>query len=232
MKNIFLWMLFFSLPLFAQVNQLDAQGKRHGLWQGTYAESGRIRYEGKFEHGLETGIFTYYDDTKAKSVIATRDFSKEPNAAWTVYYDQQKNIVSHGLLRNKVPSGQWVYFHKASKDTKTVENYVDGKLDGIRKDYNRNGQLAESAAYKKGVLHGPYRKFSEKGAAMEEVEYVNGLIEGPAIYRDGTGQISSKGTYKAGRKDGVWEIYQKGKLLKKEKHPLVRKFAKRPAKKP
>ena len=232
MKKLLLLALLCGFTAIAQVNQLDADGKRHGLWRGTFEESGRVRYEGTFDHGRETGIFTYYDDTKAHPVMATRDFTKGPDSVWTVYYDQQKHVVSQGMLRGKQPSGTWVYFHKASKDTMTVEHYADGKLDGIRKVFYRSKSPAEMVSYKNGVLHGPYRKYSEKGSVMEEVNYVNGLIEGPAVYRDGSGALISKGNYKGGRKDGIWEIYRDGKLHKKEKHPQVRKFAKRPAKKP
>ncbi len=232
MNKFFLLFLIIGISVNAQVNQFDAEGKRHGLWKGTFEESGRVRYEGTFEHGRETGIFTYYDDTKAHPVIATRNFSKGPDSVWTIYYDQQKNVVSQGMLKGKLPHGTWVYFHKASKDTMTVEKYANGKLDGVRKVFYRSKSPAETVSYKNGVLHGPYRKYSEKGAVMEEVNYVNGLIEGPAVYRDGAGVLISRGNYKGGRKDGIWEVYREGKLYKKEKHPQVRKFAKRPPKKP
>ena len=232
MYRISILLLFFAVAGFAQVNQMDTEGRRHGLWQGKFEESGRVRYEGTFDHGRETGVFTYYDDTKAHPVIATRDFTKGPDAVWAVFYDQQKNIVSQGALQNKKPSGKWVYYHKASKDTMTVEHYMEGTLDGVRTTYYRNGQIAEQEHYKNGKLHGSYKKYSEKGDVMEEVNYVNGLTEGPAVYRDGAGKIVTRGNYKGGKKDGLWEVYRDGKFLKKEKHPQVRKFAKRPAKKP
>lgn len=225
-------MFVVSISAFGQVNQFDKDGKRHGLWRGTFEPSGRVRYEGNFEHGKEAGVFTYYDDTKAHPVIATRDFSKGPDAVWAVFFDQQKNIVSQGTLKNRQPDGRWVYFHKASKDTMTVEHYKDGKLDGERKVYYRNKALAETSNYKAGKLHGPYLKYSEKGAVLEEVNYVEGVLQGAAVYRDGAGQIASKGNYRDGQKHGTWEIYRGGKLLRTEKHPMQRKFEKRPVKKP
>jgi hypothetical protein len=49
----------------------------------------RPRYEGlsSMEKKLE---FQFYDDTKAKSIIATREFNSTDNSAHTVFYDQAK----------------------------------------------------------------------------------------------------------------------------------------------
>ena len=44
------------------INQLDAQGKKHGIWKGTYSDTGRPRYEGTFEHGKELGTFRFFDN--------------------------------------------------------------------------------------------------------------------------------------------------------------------------
>jgi len=60
-----------------KINQLDDKGNRHGLWKGTYKESNRVRYEGTFNRGNETGGFLkYFDDTKAASVNCNQRFFK------------------------------------------------------------------------------------------------------------------------------------------------------------
>src|SRR5574343_995801 len=83
--------LFLTISAFAQdkINQLDDQGNRHGLWKGTHKETNRPRYEGTFNHGKETGVFKYFDDTKAGTVIATRDFSKGDGSCYAIFYDQK-----------------------------------------------------------------------------------------------------------------------------------------------
>jgi hypothetical protein len=43
----------------------------------------RLRYEGTFEHGKKLS-FSFYD-TKAKSIIATREFNAIDNSAYTVF---------------------------------------------------------------------------------------------------------------------------------------------------
>jgi hypothetical protein len=91
MKYIFLY-LFQTVILFAQdYNKLDENGKKHGLWKGIYEESKRPRYEGAFDHGKETGLFKFFDDTKTGTVIATRDFSANDNSCYTIFYNQKAN---------------------------------------------------------------------------------------------------------------------------------------------
>ena len=66
---------------------------------------------------------------------------------------------------------------------------------------------------------------------LEEVTFTNGKENGPAIYRNPDGTLASKGRYENGSKKGVWEFYANGKLEKKEKYPLQRKFQKLPPRK-
>ncbi|RZJ24605.1 MAG: hypothetical protein EOO48_14345 [Flavobacterium sp.] len=233
MKNalIAFFILFVSIPAFAQdLNKLDANGKKDGPWKGYFDESKRVKYEGTFSHGNETGVFTFYDDTKAHSVLATRDFTKGNGAAYTIFYDAKKNKVSEGNFVNRQYEGQWTYYHEESPAVMSIENYKAGKLNGVRKVFYKSGKLAEEENYLNGVRNGAYKKYAENGTVLEESSYKNGQPEGLAIYRNPDNTIASKGPYANGQKKGVWEFYEGGKLKKKEKYPLVKKFAKRPYK--
>ena len=204
------------------INKIDEKGLRHGPWKGLFDESKRVRYEGTFNHGKETGIFTFYDDTKVHTVVATRDFSK-PNQAYTTFYDPKKNIVSEGNVVNKAYDGKWTYYHHQSKKVMTVEYYKNGKLDGKRLVYFTNGKVAEETNYNDGIKHGAYRKYTDKEILLEDSMFVNGEYHGPAVFRDGDGDLASKGMFKNGAKNGIWEFYEDGKLVKKEKYPLKKK---------
>jgi len=225
-KAIFFFTLMLSAISFAQENQVDAAGKKHGPWKGYFEESKRVKYEGTFDHGKETGTFTFYDDTKAHTVVATRDFSKGNGSAYTIFFDPKKNKVSEGNVVNKKYEGEWKYYHEASPAVMTIENYKAGKLNGSRKVYYKSGKIAEEENYVNGIREGVYKKYTEKGVVLEEVNYKNGQPEGIAIYRDSDGNIASKGPYVNGQKKGIWEFYEGGKLKKKEKYPVTRKFAK------
>lgn len=198
-------------------NKFDDKGKRHGVWKGIYEKSKRPRYEGTFNHGKEVGIFNYFDDTKAGTIIATRDFSKGDGSCYVVFYDQKKNKVSEGKLMNKLSEGEWKYYHFESDQIMTVENYKAGKLNGVKKVYYRSGSLAEQANYVNGALEGVYKKFAENDTVLEELNYKNGQLHGVAIFYDGKGKVNLKGEYKNNRKWGYWETYEDGKLVKTEK---------------
>ncbi|RYJ50933.1 hypothetical protein DR871_013460 [Flavobacterium petrolei] len=195
-------------------NKLDAKGKKHGVWKGFYAESKRSRYEGTFEHGKEIGIFNFFDDTKAKSIIATREFNAKDNSAYTIFYDQNKNKVSEGKVVNKVFEGQWKYYHLASKNIMTTEYYSKGKLEGLRTVFYLSGKIAEEINYKNNLKNGFYKKYTEKGILLEESIFKNDQYSGLAIFRDSDGNMVSKGQFVNGKKAGIWQFFEKGELVK------------------
>lgn len=216
---ITLFVLLNCLSVYSQVNenQLDDKGKRHGVWKGIYKDSKRPRYEGIFSHGKEIGVFNYFDDTKAGTIIATRDFSKGDGSCFAIFYNQKRNKVSEGLLKNKLPEGEWKYYHFESDQLMSVENYKQGKLNGIKKVFYKDGSLAEVATYVNGKIDGLYKKYAENETILEEINYKNGKLDGPALYYDGKGDINVKGQFKNDRKWGYWETYENGKLVSKEK---------------
>jgi antitoxin component YwqK of YwqJK toxin-antitoxin module len=229
MKSIIFLFFFNTLFSLAQTdfNKLDNNGKKHGVWKGLYPESKRVRYEGTFEHGKEVGIFNYYDDTKAQSLIATREFTAKDNSVYTIFYDQRKNKVSEGKQVNKLFEGQWKYYHQNSKEVMTIENYKNGKLEGLRTVFYPSTKIAEETNYSNGKKNGLYKKYSEKDAVvLEESNYKNGEYDGLAIYRDPLGNIVAQGKYVNGKKKGIWQFYENGKLVSEENMSKVKKVVK------
>ena len=218
-KIVFLFLLFGAFIANAQdkINQLDDKGNRHGLWRGTHKESNRVRYEGTFDHGKETGIFKYFDDTKAGTVIATRDFSKGDGSCYAVFYDQKGNKVSEGKLVNKLPEGEWKYYHFESKQLMSQEYYKDGKLDGVRKVFYKDGTIAEETNYKLGTKVGTSKTYSEKGQLIDSHIYKNGQYDGVASYYDGLGNKMYEGNYVNGKRVGTWKFFEKNKVIKQVK---------------
>jgi len=217
-----------ALPLCAQeFNKLDENGNKNGVWNGIYPESKRPRYEGTFDHGKEVGIFKFFDDTKAGTVIATREFNSNDNSCYTIFYSQKSNKVSEGKVVNKQFEGEWKYYHEDSPVIMTLEFYTKGKLNGIRKVFYLSGKIAEETSYIDGVKEGPYKNYTEDGVVMEETVYKNGEYDGPAIFRDPVGHLASQGTYKNGKKVGMWKVFEKGKLKDVNMNKQGKKFQKR-----
>lgn len=203
-----------SLQAQSNSNNLDASGKKDGLWKGFYEGSKRPRYEGNFSHGKEIGVFKFFDDTKLGSVIATREFNAANNIAYTIFYDQANNKVSEGKAVNKLFEGEWKYYHQASQVVMTIENYRKGKLEGLRSVYYPNGKIAEETNYKNNLKDGTYKKYSENGTLLEESVYTNNNYNGLAVFKDPDGNVVSKGNFVNGKKSGIWQFYVKGKQVK------------------
>jgi antitoxin component YwqK of YwqJK toxin-antitoxin module len=205
--------LLISVSVFSQeLNKLDENGKKHGLWKGLYEESKRPRYEGTFEHGKEVGMFNFFDDTKAGTVIATRAFNSIDNSCYTIFYNQNKNKVSEGKVVNKQFEGEWKYYHEDLPSIMTFEPYVNGKLNGIRKVFYKSGVIAEETTYKDGIKNGAYKSYAENGIFLEESIYTNDQYNGMAIFKNVDNQIAAQGLFKNGKKIGIWKILVKGKL--------------------
>ena len=224
----FIFLIFFGINSQGQTefNKLDDKGNKNGLWKGFYEESKRPRYEGTFNHGKEVGVFTYFDDTKTQSIIATREFSKTDNSAYTIFYDQKKNIVSEGKVIGKIHEGPWKYYHENSKVIMTLENYKNGNLEGLRCVYYPSGKIAEETNYKNNIKDGFYKKYAEKGILLEDSNYKNGEFHGPAVYKDPEGNIVAKGIYKEGKKVGIWQFFINGKFDHEENMSVHKKKSK------
>jgi antitoxin component YwqK of YwqJK toxin-antitoxin module len=218
MKNvILLFLLSFSVYAQDNINQFDAKGNRHGLWKGTHKETNRPRYEGVFNHGKETGVFKYFDDTKAGAIIATRDFSVGDGSCYAIFYDQKGNKVSEGKLQNKIPNGTWKYYHLESKTIMTIESYKNGKLDGTKKIFYNNSMLAEETNYSLGIKNGIAKTFAENGKPLDSHSYKNGQYQGLASYYDGNGNKMYEGNYANGKRVGLWKFFEQNKVIKEVK---------------
>lgn len=214
MKKFWILFLISSVAFAQEFNKLDANGKKDGVWKGTYEISKRPRYEGTFSHGKETGIFKFFDDTKKGDVIATRDFSANDGSAYTIFYDQNKNKVSEGKVIGKKYEGEWKYYHKASKIIMITENYKNGKLEGLRTVFYPNSKIAEEMTYKNGLKEGIYKSFGQNGSPLELTTFKNNQYDGDAVFYDVDGVVASKGKFLKGKKTGRWQFFEKGKLVK------------------
>ncbi|MEC4005341.1 hypothetical protein OX283_011795 [Flavobacterium sp. SUN052] len=230
MKYLFLFFIFTTSFFAQEVNKLDEKGKKEGLWKGSYEASKRPRYEGNFRHGKEVGMFKFFDDTAAGTLIATREFSTKDNSCYTIFYNQKGSKVSEGKVVNKEYEGEWKYYHENSPQVMTIENYLNGKLDGLRTVFYLSGKIAEETNYKLGKKNGTYKQYAENGIILEESNYKNGEYDGLSTSRNAQNVVLSKGNFVNGKKEGIWEIMnEKGKIVKINMSKLKqRKFVKKP----
>lgn len=213
--------LIFSIPGFSQnpINQNDENGKRHGLWIKTFPNSKQVRYEGVFEHGKEIGEFKFYCDNCKNQPAVVKNFAGKDDMADVKYFTPKGKLVSEGKMKLKDRIGEWIYYHKNSKEVMTREFYKNGKLDGVVTTYYPNGKITEEINYSNGLKEGANNYYSYEGVLLKKLLYKNDKLHGPAIYYDGYGKILHEGAYKNGRQNGIWKNYEDGKLISEESFP-------------
>jgi antitoxin component YwqK of YwqJK toxin-antitoxin module len=54
---------------------------------------------------------------------------------YTIYFMINQNKVSEGKVINRGFEGEWKYYHQGSAVIMTKENYIKGKLEGLRTVY-------------------------------------------------------------------------------------------------
>ncbi len=217
-KHKYIYTFIFTIILtisFSQntINQLDEFGKRHGVWTKNFSDTNQKRYEGTFNHGKEIGTFKYYKLLKGKSVLsAIKEFNSTNTIALVTFFTSTKKVVSKGKMNGKLFVGEWIYYHKNSDAVMLIENYNNnGKLEGERKVFYKNGVTAEFANYKDGMLNGEARYFSEGNKVLRIANYKNGLFHGLYKVFGPKGKIITKGEYKDDDKIGLWYYLKDGK---------------------
>ena len=99
----------------------------------------------------------------------------------------------------------------------SIEFYKDGKLEGNRKVFYKDGTIAEDTNYKAGIKEGTSKTYSDKGKLIDEHIYKNGQYEGLASYYDGNGSKMYEGNYVNGKRVGNWKFFENNKVIKEVK---------------
>jgi antitoxin component YwqK of YwqJK toxin-antitoxin module len=209
------------LNCFAQgeVNQVDANNLRHGLWKKYFPGTQQLRYEGTFEHGKEVGTFKFYCESCKSQPMVIKEFSSKDNTADVKYFTVSGKLVSEGKMVGKKRIGEWVYYHEKSKGVMTREQYVDDKLHGKKYTYYPNGQVTEEINYENGVMQGDNLYYAPDGVLLKKLKYLDNELHGEAFYYDAYGNVTIKGYYKNGKKHGLWQYFKDGKVTLEETFP-------------
>lgn len=210
------------------INQFDADGKRHGIWKKHFKGTKVLRYEGQFLHGKEVGEFKFYENENGRPVLAaTKMFNETDGTAQVKFLNPQGKLISEGQMKGKAYVGTWNYYQNNGKSLLTTEHYNDnGELHGERLVYYENGQIAEMKHYVNGKLHGESKWYSEANVVLKTYNYVNGELHGPAKYYNPQGELITEGQYKHDKKTGIWKFYEEGKLIEEKDFTYKPKYIK------
>ncbi len=210
---------FFTVQSQEDINQLDAQGARHGLWKKKYPDSDQLRYEGTFEHGKEVGVFKFYCEDCGKQPTAIRTFNKKDKSVFVQYFTAKGKLVSEGGMVDRDREGEWKYYHEKSDRVMSREFYKNGKLNGTQTTYYPDGAKTEELNFVNDVREGENLYYSPEGVVIKKLQYRNGQLQGPAFYYDASGVLVIEGFYKDGQKHGLWKYFKNGVLELEETYP-------------
>lgn len=201
------------------INQFDAQGKRHGLWKKHYEDSQQLRYQGTFKHGQEVGIFKFYKPDSEDQPAATKTYTSKSDTVILKFYNNDGILITQGKLLHKKRVGEWNYFH-TNTQLMMQEHYANGQLDGWKVVYYENGQVTSKKKYKNGRLNGLKLMYSKNGQLLAKYHYNRDTLEGYSKVFTVEGDLISEGNYKNGQRDGKWKFFTEGKLDSVQTYPL------------
>lgn len=225
----FIFLIITSIGFAQDINQLDANGKRHGIWKKKYDKTNILRYEGEFFHGKEIGLFKFYKKRSNKAVLtATKQFNENNNIAEVKFFTTLGKVISEGQMDGKTFIGEWKYYQKNSKRLLILEHFDNqGKLIGERLIYYKNGEISEKQNYKNGELHGLSLWYSESKILLKEYIYENGELHGMSKFYNAVGDLIVEGAYKRGKKDGIWKYYENGELIDEKDFSYKQQYIKK-----
>lgn len=202
-----------SLSLSAQINQLDAKGKKIGFWKKTDS-LGVVKYEGTFiSGGIPQGKFTYYYDNGLKKAETT--FSEKGLVARTLtFHPDGLKKMSEGKYVNEKKDSVWNYYNTEGTLIST-EVYTKGVKNGAFISYFPNGQKTEEKTYKNDTLNGVHQMYFEDGKLRSKVTFVKGKEQGIATYYQSDGKKQAEGKYVDGLRQGAWIFYKPDGTLEK-----------------
>jgi antitoxin component YwqK of YwqJK toxin-antitoxin module len=203
---LFLLLVVFSISGSAQKDQMpkDADGRKHGEWE-RYHDNGKLRYTGRFEHGVEVDTFYFYFDNG--SLRATNVFDSEtPGLCYSQQFGQGEKLAAEGHYLNTKRSGEWV-FYDAQGRVLSKEVFKDGLKEGTSIIYHENGEIAETLVYKSDKREGKWELYYESGNIKMKGTYANDLLQGPTYLFEAAGHLRAKGQYNKGLMAGRWKFY-------------------------
>lgn len=192
------------------INQVDAKGRKQGLWSKTNPVSG-MRYEGTFKDDMPQGKFLYWN--QGDTLVSEAFYFRGGYASHTRFFYPDGAVMAEGYYLEKQKDSVWRYFSPDGRLLKE-ESFERGLLNGALKVYDSAGRILQRQTWFRGLRNGPWFEHDENG--YQAYTYKLNLSHGPysVRYPDSTRHI--EGTYEDGRKQGLWSFYLPDGTLYKE----------------
>ncbi len=171
-----------------KINRKDKNNWKQGRWF-TFYPAGSIKLEGTYVDDKKNGYFKEYSETG--DLLSVSKYVND------VRQEQAEEITKLTVLNEYYPDGK----------IKISGTYRNDVPEGIRREYNEEGQVVKSFIFRNGIMTG-------EGIILED-----GSRDGhwKEYYEDGS--LRSEGDYKTGKPVGAWKYYyQDGKIEQEGKY--------------
>jgi antitoxin component YwqK of YwqJK toxin-antitoxin module len=211
MRWLFL-ILGFSFGLSAQVNQVDAKGRKQGEWVKYYESSKVPQYIGQFKDDKPVGKFTYYYPNNKIKAIVIHD--EKSGRSESFMYHENKQLMAHGIYRNMKKDSIWSHYGPSGRIS-FQETYKDDVLHGKKTIYyvpedplDKRAIVAQEMNFVNGRLHGENKEYFPDGKLKKEATYVEGVYDGVVKhYHPSNGRLHLEERWKNRMKHGWWMTY-------------------------
>lgn len=196
-----------------QINRRDRMGRMQGMWK-QFWPNGNVRLQGTYKNDLKDGYFKEYD--KEGNLDKVTKFINGEEIVDAV------EVAEYEIRRDYYPDGR----------VKVVGTYKDNRPHGVRKEFDREGNITVSYIFSDGVMQGMgiideqgkkqgnWKEYYSSGQVMAEGRYVGGVKSGEWVYYYRNGRVEQRGLHDSkGRPDGIWIwYYPSGKVQREEQY--------------
>lgn len=191
------------------INRFNENNNKQDLWR-YYYKNMQVKREEMYENGMLNGIVKEYNREGKLIIIENYLGGKlEIGNEKTVLLDIRRKYHEDGSISEQ-------------------GTYLEGKKEGIFREYDNEGAIINSFVYKSdvklghglvnkgGLYEGEWEEFYDSGELKGKGNYLNGLKEGLWLYYFRNKKIAQKGRYKEGKVSSNWTWYYENGIIKRE----------------
>lgn len=193
-----------------KLNRKDKFGAKQGIWKEFFA-SGKVKTEWTYKDDLLNGSVRYFgEDGSVKKMEVYRNGQIVVDNTPDVKLEIERDYHNNGRVKSSV-------------------NIIDGKKQGVYREYSRTGEITASKMFSNDevsgegivdenmLMQGKWKMYYPGGKIKSEGEYKDGKRTGKWLFYYINGSLEQEGSYNKGKPDGSWIWYHvNGKTLREE----------------
>lgn len=207
---IALFLSVFTSILYAQeINQVDAQGKKQGIWKKYYPSNDGLFYEGQFKDDMPVGVFKhYYEEGELKSITT---YSSEIVRSEVFY--PNGHLMAKGNFIDQKKDSIWTYLDSDGW-LSLREGYKEGQKSGLSISYYPDASIAVEQNFNNDLENGKFTQYYPNGNKEAEGNYLSGNYNGDYTYYYESGKKMHYGEFINGKRNGMWIFYNNNGSLR------------------